>query len=98
MQEIIESLRPEIKIQVKILKTRTPAIVVLKAQSKNFVNFMKMILTLIPKHHFILMTCSASMQICKISICPEEIVSMGKTQLNVIKISRQEDFQNLLNT
>jgi hypothetical protein len=91
MQEII-------KIQVKILKTRTPTIVVLKDQSKNFGNFMKLILTLIPKQHFILMTCSASMQICKISRCSKEIVSMGKTQLNVIKISRQEDFQNLLNT
>jgi hypothetical protein len=99
MQEIIESLRSKIKIQVKRLKTRTPAIVVLMTQSKNFGNFMKLIFTLIPKHHFILMTYSTSMQICKISRCPEEIVSMGKTQLNVIKIFRlNEHLQNLLNT
>jgi hypothetical protein len=88
MQEIIESLRSQIKIQVKRLKTRTPAILVLMTQSKNFGNFMKLILTLIPKQHFILMTCSPSMQICKISRCLEEIVLKGKTQLNVIKISR----------
>jgi hypothetical protein len=90
MQEIMESLRSKIKIQVKRLKTQTPAIVVLMAQSKNFKKFMKFILTLIQKYHFILMTCSISMQICKISRCPEEIVSMGKTQLNVIKISTDE--------
>jgi hypothetical protein len=38
-------------------------IVVLMAQSKNFANFMKLILALIPKHHFILMTCYDIMQI-----------------------------------
>jgi hypothetical protein len=62
--------------------------VLVMAQYKIFRNFMKLILTLISKHHFIPMTCSASMQIWKISICLKEIVSKGKTQLNVIKISR----------
>jgi hypothetical protein len=65
MKELIESLKSEIKIQVKILKTQTLAIVVLMTQSKNFGNFSKLILTLIPKHHFILMTCSVIMQIYK---------------------------------
>jgi hypothetical protein len=41
---------------VKRLKIQTPAIVVLVAQSMNFGNFMKLMLALIPKDHFILMT------------------------------------------
>jgi hypothetical protein len=65
MQELIESLKSEIKIQVKRLKTQTLTIVVLMAQSMNFGNFRKLIFTLILKHHFIPMTCSASMQIYK---------------------------------
>jgi hypothetical protein len=88
MQELIESLKSEIKIQVKRLKTQTPMIVVLMAQSKNFRNFRKLIFTLIPKRYFILMTYSASMQIYKNSRCKEAIFSKVKTQLNIIKISK----------
>jgi hypothetical protein len=40
-------------------------IVVLMAQSKNFGNFIKLILSLIPKHHFILITCSPIMKMYK---------------------------------
>jgi hypothetical protein len=40
-------------------------IVVLMAQSKNFRNFIKLILALLPKHHFILMTCSTIMKMYK---------------------------------
>jgi hypothetical protein len=61
---------------------------VLMAQSKNFEKNWKLILTLIPKHHFILVTCSTIMQIYKNSQCLEAIVSKVKTQLNVTKISR----------
>jgi hypothetical protein len=58
MQELIESPKFEIKIQIKRLKIQTPMIVVLMAQSSYFKKFMKLILALIPKNHFIFMTCS----------------------------------------
>jgi hypothetical protein len=49
-------------------------VMVLMAQSKNLGNFKKLNLILIPKHHFILMTCSANMQIYRNSQCQEGIV------------------------
>jgi hypothetical protein len=64
---------------MKRLKTRTPTIVVLMAQSRNFGNFKKLILALIPKHHFILMNFYARMQIYKNSRCQKANVSKVKT-------------------
>jgi hypothetical protein len=50
---------------MKRVKIQTAVIVVLMVHSINFGNFMKLILTLIPKYYFILMTCSAVMQMYK---------------------------------
>jgi hypothetical protein len=74
---------------MKRLKNQTPVIVVLMAQSKNFI---KLILTLIPKHDFIHMTCSAITQMYTNYRCQGEIISKVKTQLNVIKSSRLSKF------
>jgi hypothetical protein len=92
IQELIESPKSEIKIQMKRLKNQTPTILVLMAQSRNFGNSTKSIFALIPKHHFILMTCSTIKQIYRNSRFPEANVSKVKTQLNVIKISKLGKF------
>jgi hypothetical protein len=55
----------EIKFNWKRLKNRTAEFMVLMAQSRNFGNCVKLILAFIPKHDFILMTCSSVMQIHK---------------------------------
>jgi hypothetical protein len=68
---------------------KTPAIVVLMAQSRNFGNYWKLILALISKQHFILMTSSTTTQIYKNSWCQEVIVSKVKTQLNIINFTWQ---------
>jgi hypothetical protein len=68
---------------MKRLKPQTLVIMVMMAQSRNFGSFRKLILALIPKNHFILMTCSARREIYKNSRCHEGIVTQVKTQLNV---------------
>jgi hypothetical protein len=60
------------------LKIQTPTTVVLMAQYMTFGNFMKLILPLIPKYHFILMTWSAIIQIYKKKQCQKEIVSKAQ--------------------
>jgi hypothetical protein len=50
-------------------EVQTPAIMVLKAYSRNFGEFMKLVFTLITKHKFILESCYSSMQIHKIPLC-----------------------------
>jgi hypothetical protein len=73
---------------MKRLKIQTLVIVVLMAPSKNFGNFVKLILALIPKYHFIPMTYSTIMQMYKNCWSQEEIVSNVKRELNGIKFSR----------
>jgi hypothetical protein len=67
-------------------EVQTPAIMVLKAQSRNFGEFMKLIFTLIPKQDFTLMIGSPIMQIYKNIGGRKSIVSKVKLQLNVIRL------------
>jgi hypothetical protein len=63
-------------------------------QSRNFGKFMKLILAWVPKHHFILVTCSTITKIQK-NRCQEEIVSKMETQIKDIR-SQTENSQKLL--
>jgi hypothetical protein len=64
------------------------------AQSTIFGNFIKSNLTLVAKHHFILMTCSAITQIEK-NRCRETFVSKVEKELNDIRFSKLGKFSDL---
>jgi hypothetical protein len=65
------------KIQLKRSKIQISVIVVLKAPSRNFGNFMKSIVALIPKHHFTLMIFPIITQIHKKYQCREAFFFKG---------------------
>jgi hypothetical protein len=92
MQELIETLKSKIKIQMKRLKIQTPVIVVLMALSRNFGNFMNLILASKTQFHPRDLFCHhGNVQNNRFQ---EEIVSRVKIQLNIINFSDFTNFQN----